>query len=543
MKRKIVDIMQDLDSGIMENMENTDLEVLGVLDLTETEIERLSQGADMEKIWRAAFKKIQCEAPENIRCVALEKTSIPGQDPMPAEREHRRKRSGLRIAVAVILALCLSGTVFAIHQWYMEDFFGKGSVPGERLDRVLESQVSGGVRMTLAEVIAGEQDANVIVYFERVDGKPFPVRTEAAALEFQLSTAFEGQQALDSRMIQMLEDNHKLAYCYNMMAFESILGETLNINASYIFQEKMRKEILDADLSEQFSAYPIRIESKILDPSDGILEDRVFSEQAVIQRAAAEPVTMPLEKEYPQLQFAGVAFIDGKLAIATYTEAGGSGADAMEAKVSSHIRNTVLISELKDSRTGEVYHTAGYSGTGGLNQKLTFEASYFEGLTEKDLPYLTPVAEYSLPELISDGSWSFSYTFEKEEAWKSADTELIIDTEAGPLRITRVSVSTLGVSVQGEWLEPDKDETVPWRPEDDMPVKAVMKGGREKELECIRSQTHWKGVYYKALYGVALERRKTAWEKQFLADGTIEDMEAVVIDGITIPLYREQDEE
>lgn len=73
------------------------------------------------------------------------------------------------------------------------------------------------------------------------------------------------------------------------------------------------------------------------------------------------------------------------------------------------------------------------------------------------------------------------------------------------------------------------------------PVFFIVEGitGSGKDLECIRSQTHWKGVYYKALYGLVPEGRKTAWEKQFLADGMIEDMETVVIDGTTIPLHKE----
>jgi hypothetical protein len=555
MKRKIVDIIQDLNADVMKGMDadvmgDTGPEAPEIFDLGEAETNRLSRGVDMEKIYRAAlekiqwetaFEEIQCETPEEIRHAALEKISAPERVPAAEGKRRRGKRKGLRIAVAVIVALCLSGTVFAIHRWYMEDFFGEGSVPAERLDRVLESQVSGGVRMTLAEVIAGEQDANVIVYFERVDGKPFPKATRVAVLDFHLSTAFEGQQAMESGMIQMLEDNHKLAYCYDMLAFESILGETLTIDAGYIFEDKTRKEILDADLSEQFSAYPIRLQSEAFYRDHDMLDIRAFEEQAPLQRAAAKPVTMPLEAEYPQLQFAGVGFIDGKLAIATFGEAAGSRVNSIEDKASFDLCKTVYISELKDSRTGEVYRTAGHAGFGGPDPKLSFGASYFEGLTEEDLPYLTPVAEYSLPEVISDGSWSFSYTFEREEAWKSADTDLVIDTEAGPLRVTRVSVSTLGVSVQGEWLEPDKEESVPWRPDEDMPVKAVMKDGSEKELGSIRSQTHWQGVHYKALYGVIVEGRKTAWEKQFLADGMIEDMEAVVIDGTTIPLHGEQD--
>lgn len=512
MKRKIVDIMQDIEPEALETFQ-----------LTETEISGLSQGADMENIRRAALGKI----------------SIPETISAPAERRQWRKRTGFRIAAAAILAICLSGTVFAIHQWYMEDFFGEGSVPVERLDRVLESQVSGGVRMTLAEVIAGEQDANVIVYFERVDGESFPEATDVAALEFQLSTAFEGQQALASLMVQMLEDNHKLAYCYNMLAFESILGANLAIEAGYLFENKIREEILNADLSKQFSAYPIRLQSEESYRIHGMLESQVFEEQAPVQRAAAEPVVMPLEEEYPELQFAGVGFIDGKLAIATYIETGGSGENDMEAKISYHIRNTAHITELKDRRTGEVYRTEGYSGDGGPNQKLSFAVSYFKGLSEADLPYLTPLVEYSLPEVISDGSWSFSYTFKKEEAWKSADTDLTADMETGRLKFTRVSVSTLGVSVQGEWLERNQNENGRWLQEDEISVKAVMKDGSEKELECIHRQTHWKGVYYKALYGLVPEGRKTAWEKQFLADGMIADMEAVVIDGTTIPLHKE----
>ena len=557
MKRKIVDIMQDLEADLAQNM---DSEALGVLDLTEAEIAELSRGADMEKIRRAALEKIYQEAPEKASTLETspmpekvllpegrlmpEGTSTPeGLNPeeslIPERSRHYRKRTRFRIAVAAILALCLSGTVFAIHQWYMEDFFGEGSVPGERLDRVLESQVSKGVKMTLAEVIAGEQDANVIVYFERADGKPFPAGTQAANLDFQLSTAFEGQQALESVMVQMLEDNHKLAYCYNMMAFESILGETLAINADYVFENKIREEILDADLSEQFAAYPIRLQSEESYRIHGMLESQVFSEQAPLQRAAAGQAAMPLEKDYPKLQFAGVGFIDGMLAIATYVEAGGTGESAMEARVSHDIRNTVHIAELRDRRTGEIYRAEGRSEDGGSDRELNFAVSYFEGLTEEDLPYLTPVAEYSLPEVISDGSWSFTYTFEREEAWKSADTDLMIDTEAGTLRVTRVSASTLGVSVQGEWLEPDKDESMRWRPEEDIPVKAVMKDGSERELGSIRSQTHWKGIYYKALYGLIPEGRKTAWEKQFLTDGMIEDMKAVVIDGTEIPLHKE----
>lgn len=147
-----------------------------------------------------------------------------------------------------------------------------------------------------------------------------------------------------------------------------------------------------------------------------------------------------------------------------------------------------------------------------------------------------PVAEYSLPEVISDGSWSFSYTFEKEEAWKSADTDLVADTKDGLLKVTRVSVSTLGVLVQGEWLERNENEEQRHTPEDEIPVKALMKDGSEKKLGSMGRQTHWKGVYWKALYEPVPRERKTAWEKQFLDDAMIEDMEALVIDGETIPI-------
>lgn len=514
MKRKIVDIMQDMEPEVLETFH-----------LTEKEISELSRGINMENIQRAT----------------LEKISIPEKISAPEESARWRKRNVFRIAVAAILTICLSGTVFAIHQWYMEDFFGEGSVPVERLDRVLESQVSGGVRMTLAEVIAGEQDANVIVYFERVDGRPFPEATDVAGLEFQLSTAFEGQQALNSLTVRRLEDNHKLAYCYNMFAFESILGETLNIDAGYVFERETWRGSIQANLSKQFSAYPIRLKSEDLYRAQDVSDSRNFAEQAAAQRAAAELVTMPLEEEYPELQFAGVGFINGKLAIATYIEAGGSGENAMEAKVSYNIRNTVHITELKDRRTGEVYRTEGGSEDGGPNQKLNFAVSYFEGLTEEDLPYLTPVAEYYLPKVISDGSWSFTYTFEKKEAWKSADTDFAIDTEAGQLRITRVSASTLGIAVQGEWLKKNEHEGGRGWLKDEIPVKAVMKDGSEKQLGYIRGQTHWKGIYYKALYGEVLKGTKSTWEKQFLNDGTIEDVESVVIGGTTIPLLKEKE--
>ena len=526
MKLKIVDMMTELTP-----------EALDMVNLTEKEISDLSGEANLEKIRTLALEQIsiaETTVRQPVPCAGREMKVAAGMI-CGAERHRRKRRGLLRIAAAAIAALCLSGTAFALHQWYVEDFFGESAVPEERLDRVLDHREAKGVQMTLAEVIAGEQDANVIVYFERADGKPFPKGSEIAGMEADLSNSFQGQQAVTDLMIQPLEDNHKLAYCFNVSAFQPLLGETLTIHARGIYKSQLREETVHADLSKQFSAYPIRIQTEDLKQEQRMQEDKIFEEEILLQETKAKAVRMPLEKEYPVLQFAGVGFIDGQLAVATYVEPGGSGGSAIEAEVSEQIRNTVQISELEDSRTGERYKSAGMSESGGSDLKRNMTISFYKGLSEEDLPYLTPIAEYSLPETISDGQWSFSYTFKKEESWKSADTDMSKEMDAGRLKIVRVNASTLGLLIQGEWIE-HKTTNDGRSPEDEMQVRLVMKDGSTKELGMINSQTHYKGVYYRALYGVVHRQRQSAWEKEFLSDEMIADMKAVIINGSTISL-------
>ncbi|WP_027398743.1 hypothetical protein [Anaerovorax odorimutans] len=501
MERKIVDLM-----------ENINLEMIEEVELAEKEIYDLSRGANMERIFSITQKKIS-EAPKR-------------------KSWYKFKRKRIQVAVAAILVLCLSGTVFAIHQWYLEDFFGKNSaVPEDRLDRVLDSQVSDGVKMTLAEVIAGEEDANVIVYFERENGEPFPESTDVAGLEFNLNSSFKGQQAMNDVMIKMLDNNHKLAYCYNISSFQSILGKTLNIDAGCVFYNQIQKKILDIDLAKRFAVHPIRIETG---DSDTLTEDSFdgsFEKQAQSQSSLAGNVKMPLSEKYPNLKFAGIGFINGELGIATYIESSEGGNNSIDSAISAFVRNTVYVSELKDSRTGKIYRSNHYSESNTPSSERTFAVAYFEDITEEDLPYLVPTVKYELPKIISDGRWNFTYTFKKEESWKSADTDFTINIEAGKLKITRISASTLGITLQGEWMEQKKDKDNRTIPEEDILVKAVMKDGSKKEFEQISSLTHYKGVYYKGLYGIIPKDKENAWQKQYINDKLIKDIKAIEING------------
>lgn len=186
--------------------------------LTAEEEARLTAGIDFERIWERTADKIDYS--ENVKSQA------------GARRRAGRTRRILIAAAA--LAVCFGGAAYAVQNGYFESFFGIDPISDSQIVRVDQSQVSDGVRMTLAEVIPGATDSVATVAFERTDGEPFPVGSRVKEFAAELGDDMGGNAV----RWRVSDDGRQLLAVIELFGSEApIRGKTLTVKAAGIFTE------------------------------------------------------------------------------------------------------------------------------------------------------------------------------------------------------------------------------------------------------------------------------------------------------------------
>lgn len=201
MKRRIVDIMANIDNHELEN-----------LLLTEDEERELTQQISMERIKNRAMNRIQ-----------EEETMV--------FKNRKLKKYKASIVIAAAMIMILSTTAFASQ--YMDSlkqFFGQSaSIAEDERSPIQGTDITSGVTMNVEEGVYVGNSGYLVVSFMKEDGTPFPAGVSIPTLE--LNTEHDVNYMVGQ---QLLDDNKKLVGVFEMDAMNDLDGLKARITADRI---------------------------------------------------------------------------------------------------------------------------------------------------------------------------------------------------------------------------------------------------------------------------------------------------------------------
>jgi len=414
------------------------------LKMSENEINDITKDIDIENIRNLTFQKI-----DNIK----------------SNQKFKIKLSGSFI-ISIFITISLAASALASYKMgYFNKLWPDNTyIEEEQFEDFSYQQISDGVKMTVSDILQGSNNAMVILAFERLDGKEFPWLTDFGKEDIKVDGSDE---IIGPRCGRPLDNPKSLTYRFEIDSGEEPLaGRTLSVDIEKIINNSDNEKELNLNIANQYNNYPINISVKDIAKFDsnaekyiknGLPDNCSFSwEQSFYNYIYKElkkqnNLKLPLDSQYPEYTFMGTLFIGGKLNFAVRGPKINKD-EHKEGKI-----NNVYISKLTDSRNGKTYESDawGIKEIDGTNEVIYLsEFGNAKEIKESDFRYLKPTVNYNTENIISNGNWSFSYTFDES---KNLDITREINikhtVESGIYELTKINISVLGINLYGKWID------------------------------------------------------------------------------------------
>lgn len=407
MERKVMDLADQIDQ-----------ELTAELEMTEEEVYELSSGVRLRRIENRALKAV---------------------------KPRRRGYAG-RVALIAAAVAVAATTVVAVSQWdLIRAFWGdKAELPDEEFMPAGQTAAHDGMAMRVENVVNGGTDVMVFLSFTKEDGSVFLAEEQPVELSVE-----GGRAGVVSKHLS--EDGKTLFYCFEESGVDT---ENLQIHARDFYLPKKLDRESELPLGSAFDAAAVRISKE---QGQGVnIADRFV--QAAAPQLKLGIAELPLAKEYPDIQFAGVGYIGDDLAIGLTVPM--EQTDGVYASVSA----------LRDIRTGVEYQARGYSNaqftTGSFRcLNLTYfgppegmpesdpDYKKYPKILEEDLPYLIPVIRYHTRQYTVRGAWELTVPLTKAGSSFEQALDLTLERDGETVVLGSISVSPMGVSVRGKALD------------------------------------------------------------------------------------------
>lgn len=160
--------------------------------------------------------------------------------------------------VAAILIICLSCSVYAYNKGYLEEYFGKNSEKiNEGRVHIELNQELDGIVLKSADVISGETDANILLAFQKKDGKPFK---GIPSIKYDIKLS--GKISCGGSSSKMSSDNTTMTTLIEIRGDNKPLkGRTvdINIDGMIIRNFNSNEYVCDSDLYKLYKNNPINV--------------------------------------------------------------------------------------------------------------------------------------------------------------------------------------------------------------------------------------------------------------------------------------------
>ncbi len=464
--------------------------------------------------------------PDDLRIrQALEQIETPMYDIAGAVREQRARRSRRmplrspqRILAAILAAVLLTATAAAamvqLSGGWNALFGQETMMPDGLTTPVWQTQTVDDCIITLEDAIISEQEVAVLYSFRYADGSKVNTDSRFTMLgNSELLMDGSDEYCVSSMGTGSLDtQDPSVEYYYESFSLTEDPGDrqlTLTIGpASYLEQT----EALPApiDLAAIYRSHPVSYQE----------DDGGAQRMAALQQQDCSDALLPQRYQFPDIQFAGVAFQGDTLCVSLLMPEHDS-YDSVSAQINS----------LRDIRTDHLYFGSLHS-YGDTDRPAELCETQFEGLTKDDLPYLEPQISYQCYTPLTRDGWSFSF---RAPSVPTLTKELKLNLSDG-VRIDTLTISPTGLEIAGTRpASPSAEENHRFFEDQNVPVITLIlqdgtevhtvKRGSSLSSDSADAATAQFGIEYQ--YQAGLESRR------FLKTETIA---AVRIDHVTIPI-------
>lgn len=377
--------------------------------------------------------------PDDLRIrQALEQIETPMYDIAGAVREQRARRSRRmplrspqRLLAAILAAVLLTATAAAAMVQFSGGWnalFGQNVIiPDGLATPVRQTQTIDGCTITLEDAIVSEDDVAVLYSFRYADNSTVNTDSRITLLG-NSNLLMDGSDEYcmsSSGMGSMDSQDPSVEYYYQAFSLTEDPGDrqlTLTIDPASCMEQS---DTLSApmDLAAIYQSHPVTYQE----------EDDGAQRLTALQQQDCADVMLPQSYQFPEIQFAGVAF-QGDILCVSLCMPEYDSYDSVAAQIES----------LRDIRTDRLYFGSLHS-YGDTNCATELCETQFEGLTEDDLPYLEPQITYQRYTPLTKEGWSFSFC---APSAKTLTRELNLEMADG-IRITQLNITPLGVELLG----------------------------------------------------------------------------------------------
>lgn len=377
--------------------------------------------------------------PDDLRIrQALEQIETPMYDIAGAVREQRARRSRRmplrspqRLLAAILAAVLLTATAAAAMVQFSGGWnalFGQNVIiPDGLATPVRQTQTIDGCTITLEDAIVSEDDVAVLYSFRYVDNSTVNTDSRITLLgNSNLLMDGSDEYCMSSSGIGSMDSQDpSVEYYYQAFSLTEDPGDrqlTLTIDPASCMEQS---DTLSApmDLAAIYQSHPVTYQE----------EDDGAQRLTALQQQDCADVMLPQSYQFPEIQFAGVAF-QGDILCVSLCMPEYDSYDSVAAQIES----------LRDIRTDRLYFGSLHS-YGDTNCATELCETQFEGLTEDDLPYLEPQITYQRYTPLTKEGWSFSFC---APSAKTLTRELNLEMADG-IRITQLNITPLGVELLG----------------------------------------------------------------------------------------------
>lgn len=389
--------------------------------------------------------------PDDLRIrQALEQIQTPMYDIAGAVREQRARRgrrmplrSPQRVLAAILAAALLTATAAAAMVQLSGGWnalFGQGMMMPDGLTTpVWQTQTIDGCTVTLEDAIVSEDDVAVLYSFRYADSSAVNSDSRMTLLgnSALLMDGSDEYCVSSSGMGSLDNTDPSVEYYYEAFSMTEDPGDrqlTLTIDpASYM--EQTDSLPVPIDLAAVYRSHPVSFQE----------EDDGAQRLAALQQQDCANLLLPQAYQWPEIQFAGVAF-EGDLLCVSLCMPEHNSYDSVAAQIDS----------LRDIRTGRLYFGSLHS-YGDTDCSTELCETQFEGLTEEDLPYLEPQISYQRYTPLTQEGWSFSFCAPSAPTF----TQDLGLTMAGGIQLDTLTISPLGLELTGSMpVDPASQEQV-----------------------------------------------------------------------------------
>ena len=387
--------------------------------------------------------------PDDLRIrQALEQIETPMYDIAGAVREQRARRSHRmplrspqRILAAVLAAVLLTATAAAAVVQFSGGWnalFGQNvMIPDGLATPVRQTQTIDGCTITLEDAIVSEDAVAVLYSFRYADNSTVNTGSRITLLGNSnlLMDGSDEYRASPSGIGSMDSQNPSVEYYYEAFSLTEDPGDrqlTLTIApASYMEQSDTLPAPMD--LSAIYLSHPVSYQA----------EDSGAQRLIALQQQDCADAILPQSYQFPEIQFAGVAFEGETLCVSLSMP-----------EYDSYDSASAQIEALRDIRTNHLYYGSLHS-YGDTDCATELCETQFEGLTEEDLPYLEPQISYRRYIPLTKTGWSFSF---RAPSAKTLTRELNLTMTDG-IRLDALTITPLGVNLSGTMpVDPTSEE-------------------------------------------------------------------------------------